>query len=214
MGTSSGNTVIVFDLDGTLIDVAARDYAVYRDLLVEDRLEPLPFARYWPLRRERTNLATVLEHSRPEAAAYLDRFVARRSSCYEAPAYLELDAVLPGVTQTLAGLAERYTCRLITSRTAESATKRQLDALGLTKYFKSVHVAAGDKGPVLRSFENVIMVVGDTEHDIRLARDHGYASFAVTTGMRSREFLAALEPTHLCDGIDGVPSVLAHRYEI
>ena len=33
MATSSNRRAVVFDLDGTLVEVSARDYAVYRDVL-------------------------------------------------------------------------------------------------------------------------------------------------------------------------------------
>lgn len=208
MATSSGKPVVVFDLDGTLVDVAARDYAVYRDVLIEDGWTPLPFSLYWPLRRERTPLPNVLACTVPDATAYLAGFVERRAARYESPCYLELDTVLPDVTTTLARLRERYACVLITSRRDAAATRQQLDALELSSCFQSVHVADGNKAVPLRTLARVVLIVGDTEHDICLARDHGYPSFAVSTGMRSRQFLAVGNPTYLADGLDELAAVL------
>jgi phosphoglycolate phosphatase-like HAD superfamily hydrolase len=211
MATSSDRPVIVFDLDGTLVDVAARDYAVYRDVLVEDGWTPLPCSEYWPLRRERTPLPDVLACTVPDATAYLAGFVVRRAARYESPRYLDLDTVLPEVATTLAGLAERYACVLITARRDAGSTRSQLDALDLARYFQAVHVADGNKAVPLRTLHRVALVVGDTEHDICLARDHGYPSFAVSTGMRSRQFLAAGRPTYLADGLGDLAAVLQHQ---
>jgi phosphoglycolate phosphatase len=208
MAISSGRPIVVFDLDGTLVDVAERDFAVYRDLLLEDGLTPLSFEQYWPLRREATPLPAVLAHSSPEAIKYLPGFVSRRSARYETLPYLQMDVLLPEVGRTLAAVGERYDCVLITSRTNAASTERQLSTLGLPPYFRAIHIANGDKGVPLRTLTGVALVVGDTEHDIRLANDHGYRSFAVTTGIRSRRFLANASPTYIADRLLEVLDVL------
>jgi phosphoglycolate phosphatase-like HAD superfamily hydrolase len=209
MAISSGKPVVVFDLDGTLVDVALRDFAVYRDLLLEDGLTPLSFERYWPLRREATELPAVLAYSSPAPMVYLPDFVSRRSARYETPPYLQMDTLLPGVARTLAAVGERYDCVLITSRADAVGTGQQLSALGMPAYFCAVHIANGDKAAVLRTLAGVVLVVGDTEHDVRLACNHGYPSFAVTTGMRSRRFLASVSPTYIADRLSDVLDVLA-----
>ena len=208
MDISSGRPVVVFDLDGTLVDVAARDYAVYRDVLVDNGLTPLPIERYWPLRRERTELAALLAHSVPSAVSYVPEFVARRGERYELSRYLALDAVFPDVPGTLTTLRQRYACVLITSRKDPLATGRQLEALGLDAYFDAVHVADNDKASVVRTLAGIVMIVGDTEHDIRLAAEHAHPSFAVTTGIRSRRLLADAGPTHLADCLADLVTIL------
>lgn len=208
MAISSSKPVVVFDLDGTLVDVAVRDFAVYRDLLVEDGLMPLSFEQYWPLRREATALPTVLAHSSPEPIAYLPDFVARRSVRYETAPYLHMDVLLPEVARTLAAVGERYDCVLITSRTNAATTESQLSTLDLPRYFCAVHIANGDKAVALRTLAGVVLVVGDTEHDIRLGHDHGYPSFAVTTGIRSRRFLNDAGATYVADRLADVLDVL------
>ncbi len=44
-------TPIIFDLDGTLIDVSARHYALYRSVISEQGVEALPPDDYWQHRR-------------------------------------------------------------------------------------------------------------------------------------------------------------------
>jgi phosphoglycolate phosphatase-like HAD superfamily hydrolase len=134
--------------------------------------------------------------------------VTRRAANYETSPYLELDVVLPGVGPTLRAVGERYDCVLITSRTNAVSAQQQLFLLALPDYFKAVHIANGDKSIPLRALRSVALVVGDTEHDIRLASDHGYPSFAVTTGIRSRRFLANAGPTYIGDQLWGVLDVL------
>jgi phosphoglycolate phosphatase-like HAD superfamily hydrolase len=208
MATSSGKKVIVFDLDGTLVEVGARDYAIYRDLLVEDGLTPLAFEPYWSLRRERTPLPDVLARSVDDAATYLAGFVARRDAVYEAPRYIELDRVLPTVPETLFRVRARYECVLITSRKDAAVTERQLVVLGLRSLLRAVHCCDGDKTVTLGTIADVALVVGDTEHDIRLGAHYGYPCFSVTTGIRSRGFLGEARPAYLADSLAELLDVL------
>lgn len=208
MATSSTRSAVVFDLDGTLVEVGARDYAVYRDLLGEDGLAVLPFAEYWPMRRNRIDLARLLGRSVDDPSAYLPGFVERRTARYEEPRYLALDKVLPDVCETLDQLGARHDCIVITSRKDAEATEQQLVALDLRRRVGTVHCCDGDKSAAFRRVADVVMVVGDTEHDIRLAQAHACRSFAVTTGIRSRDFLATQSPTYLADSLTDLLSVL------
>lgn len=208
MATSSNRRAVVFDLDGTLVEVSARDYAVYRDVLVDDRLAPLPCSEYWPLRRARTQLAAILAHSTEAPDTYMESFVERRESRYEAPEYLDLDTVLPTVHETLSVIQEQYHCVLITSRRDALATAHQLAKLQLRRYFQSVCCCNGHKGEALAVVTDVALIIGDTEHDIGLALGHGHRCVAVTTGMRSREFLEAYEPDYIADRLGEVLGLL------
>jgi len=208
MGTSSTRPSIVFDLDGTLVEVGARDFAVYRDLLIEDGLTPLPFSRYWQLRRERTPLVDVLAETVEQAAGYVSGYVERREIRYEAVKYLDLDTVLPTVQQTLASLSGRFECVLITSRRQARATEQQLVTLGLREHLRQVHCCDGEKTATVGLVENVALVVGDTEHDVRIAAHYGYRCFAVTTGIRSRQFLIEAGPTFVGDSLEELLRVL------
>ena len=48
---SSGLTPILFDLDGTLIDVSARHYFLYRSVISGQGVEALPEGDFWRHRR-------------------------------------------------------------------------------------------------------------------------------------------------------------------
>jgi phosphoglycolate phosphatase-like HAD superfamily hydrolase len=97
---------------------------------------------------------------------------------------------------------------LITAREDALATEQQLRARGIRPYLDAVYVANNNKAAALRQVKSATLVVGDTEHDIELATEFGYPCFAVTTGIRSREFLAEAHPTYLADSLSDLLAVL------
>jgi phosphoglycolate phosphatase-like HAD superfamily hydrolase len=50
-------------------------------------------------------------------------------------------------------------------------------------------------------------MVGDTEADVMAAKALGLVSCAVTSGLRSAEFLRALKPDYLIQSIEGLPVI-------
>jgi phosphoglycolate phosphatase-like HAD superfamily hydrolase len=52
------------------------------------------------------------------------------------------------------------------------------------------------------------VIVGDTEADVRSGKRLGLMTVAVSTGPRSAEFLAKLEPTRLLTRIEDLPPLL------
>jgi phosphoglycolate phosphatase-like HAD superfamily hydrolase len=204
---------IHFDLDGTLIDVSHRHYAVYSAIAQALGFSPLSAARYWSMKRVRTPLAQVLAQS--GATRHRDRFEAMWLALIEQDRYLEKDTLLPQTLAVLKQLRRKNTLLLITLRHSRRALARQLDRLKLTRMFDNV-ISGAPTGATPKFKVSLIRqysrpddwLVGDTEADIIAAKTLGLISCAVTTGLRSRDFLSVLKPDYVIDSIAGLSAAI------
>ncbi len=206
---------ILFDLDGTLLDVSRRHYSVYREILSRWTRAPLPFADYWALKRTKTPLRDVL--ARSGAEDLLESFGRVWLELIERPDYLEMDSMVARARDVLERLRESHRLGLVTLRQSPGALARQLRSLRLDELFQAVLVA-GDARTDTSSKARLIAahqpprggwLVGDKEADIEAARALGLHSCAVTWGLRSRDFLRALRPEALADGVEEIPEVVS-----
>ena len=196
--------VLIFDCDGILVDPSMRDYHLYVGGLREQGLDPLPFKRYWTLRRRPMTTAELMR----DVELDLSRFRQYRFDNTETEENLRLDEMFPCVPWVLAECSKKYDCRVVSSRFRQDTTDVQLARLGITRYFSSIHALAGPKLEFIRGIPNVHAVVGDTEHDVLPAKELGVLSLAIATGIRCREFLEGLNPTHVFDDLSQVLEVL------
>jgi phosphoglycolate phosphatase-like HAD superfamily hydrolase len=204
---------LYFDLDGTLVDVRARHYAVYSDILREMAVRPLPEGVYWGRRRAGEGTSSIVRDLPGELRA---RFSAAWLERVELPEYLVLNRVYAGVPETLRVLSAGHRLVLLTLRRRRDALEDELSRTGLAEFFgETVSPAArGDpprKAELLRgaSQDNETWVVGDSEADIDLASDLGARCFCVTEGVRSAEFLRARGARLLAPSVRPLPGLLA-----
>jgi phosphoglycolate phosphatase-like HAD superfamily hydrolase len=207
---------VFFDLDGTLSDVRQRHYRVYSDSVHVLGGQPLPMTTYWQLKRDNMAWPMVLERSGVNgnrSPEFLDAFVAR----IERPDYLKLDELFSGSLHTLAAIAPRFSRYLVSLRRHHDLLVTQIDRLGLAPHFE--HVRSSASGPDASDTKFRLMreelssgefgvIVGDTEADVRSGKRLGLMTVAVSTGVRSAEFLAKLEPTRLLTRIEDLPPLL------
>jgi phosphoglycolate phosphatase-like HAD superfamily hydrolase len=196
---------VVLDLDGTLIDVSKRHYAVYRDVLAELGGEALPFERYWELKRSSTPWPELLGNG--HVAPFLAAFRAR----IEQPRYLGLDSAFPFTHDVIEALAE-HELHLVTLRQSRGALTDQLNRLDLVRQFKTItsdrHATKVDLiRSIARGQETI--VVGDTESDVMAARELHASAVAVTSGLRSEAILRRSEPDVLIEDISSLPDIVA-----
>jgi dolichol-phosphate mannosyltransferase len=198
---------ILFDLDGTLLDVSRRHYSVYSDILTEWNRSPLPFAQYWALKRDKTPLSVILAKSGAEdltesfGPVWLERI--------ERHDYLEKDSLVAHGRELLDLLRKRHRLFLVTLRHSLKASAEQLRRLSLDDAFQAVLIA-GDpeaggscKADLIgtRLPEATGWLVGDTEADVEAARAIGLQSCSVTWGLRSPNFLHALQPDAIVEDV-------------
>jgi len=221
--TSAGRTLtsnslaVVFDLDGTLLDVEARHHHVYSSACRELGGVPLDRAEYWQLRRQRAGSPDILARSGITGDRYT-AFETAFQAQIELPESLGFDVLFPDVIPLLAKVSAVHGCVLVAQRAAPVALQAQLAVLGVTPYFQAIETAPSHSEPAFQVKAGLIrkavhsdmhgVVIGDTEADVMAATALRYQSIAVASGTRDRDILEQQEPDHLVDDLSGVEHAL------
>lgn len=206
-------STLVIDLDGTLLDVRRRLTACYRDVCLGLGLEPLPADEYWALKREACDSRQLLARSGDASGEFYDRFLQAWLQKVEGEAYLAMDTLQPAAAERLAlWTAGGCTLVLATMRQSRSRVLRQLGGLGVLCFFRGIVISSYRDGALGKARQVAEVVdnprsclwVGDTESDVDAARHFGCRSWAVASGLRTRDYLAALRPDFLSEHIGDV----------
>jgi phosphoglycolate phosphatase len=211
---------LVFDLDGTLLDVSARHHHVYSAVCVSLGGEPLARAAYWHLKRQRTPLAEILRQSGLDESQSAG-FEAQFAELIEVPDSLGFDVLFPETIPVLTRLAATYRCALVSLRSSTTALRAQLAVFALTPFFEIIEIAASGPDPAFQKArlirktvpdDDPAVVIGDTEADVAAANALGYLSIAVCSGIRDRDILEQDSPSYLIDNIGGVEDALRRAH--
>jgi phosphoglycolate phosphatase len=211
--------LLVFDLDGTLIDSAPDLRAAINVMLRERGCGPLSLAQIRALIGDgvpalvaRALAASGLD---PEAGAdALPRFL----QLYEADA-VRLTRPYPGVPETLAGLRRRGYCTAICTNKPQHATMTVLEGLGLAPLFDAV--AGGDRFAVKKPDPGHILgllatlgaraeaaaMIGDNENDAAAAHAAGLPLILMRYGY-ARVDPTTLGAAALLDNFADLPAAL------
>ena len=204
-------TAILFDLDGTLIDVSARHYSLYRNVISEQAVETLSPGDYWRHRRAGESTIDLLAAT---PGVDVERFTAAWMEQIERPDWLALDEPYEGAIQIIEALRPECELVLITLRRDRVALMDQLDALRMRTFFTSVIC----QGPELISGKHLLRgvaeltpggyAVGDTEADIELASETGRQAICVSYGVRSGRYLAGRGAETVIGSLRELPEVI------
>ncbi|HZP26528.1 MAG TPA: HAD family hydrolase [Dehalococcoidia bacterium] len=206
---------VYFDLDGTILDVSRRYYAVYSTLLTQLGSAPLQEDEYWRLRRANAGPREFL----PDLDTIgREVFAQGWLRAIESDRSLELDSPFPGVRETLRSLSKEHRLVLVTLRRSRERLLGQLRALALDVFFVKVLTTdnqgqPGDlKGRLVKRDSighREAIVVGDSEADVQAARHAGLPVACVCSGIRNRDFLTELAPDALIESLTQLPPLLA-----
>lgn len=220
--------LLLFDIDGTLV----RTNGVGRSSVERAFAERLG----GPIRTDavtfsgKTDPQIIREILIANDVDATDDLVDEVLALYEETAYHTLQPnhveLLPGTAALLDGLARRSDVQLgLLTGNVRRMAYRKLDAVGLGKYFPfgafgSDHAdryqlpsigLARARAHATHPFEGDDMVIiGDTEHDIRCGRSLGATSVAVCTGRYTRADLAPHDPDILFDDLSDVEAFFVH----
>ena len=201
--------LIVFDWDGTLMDSAAAIVAAIQ-AASQDLELPVPDDR---------SARHVIGLGLQDALSYL--FPELDASGYESVAdryrwhYLARDHAIPlfdGVLEMVAEIAAAGILLAVATGKSRRGLDRALDATGLAPVFQTTRCAdeAFSKphpAMLLEIMDELAtgaahtLMVGDTTHDLDMARNARVASVGVTYGAHSRENLSACAPLALLDTV-------------
>lgn len=204
-------TPILFDLDGTLIDVSARHYSLYRSVMTELGVEALPRDEYWRHRRAGESTIDLLSAT---PGVDVERFTEAWMEGIERPDWLALDEPYEGAIEIIKALQPEHELVLITLRRDRVALMDQLDALELEPYFTNVIC----HGPELVRGKHLLRgvaeltpggyAVGDTEADIELAAETGRRAICLSYGVRSGCYLAGRGAETVIASLRELPEVI------
>jgi phosphoglycolate phosphatase-like HAD superfamily hydrolase len=206
---------LYLDLDGTLVDVKRRHHLAYAEAAASVGLEPVAQREYWARRRRGASTMELAPADEERRATFLETWLAEVESAEN----LRLDTLIPGTRRTLGDLSERYELALVTLRRDWGSLMEQLGWLKLMDFFSAVYSRGRSEGCgsskaylielATVELDERSLVVGDSEEDVRAARQVGLGCVAVTTGVRGRRYLEALGPDHLLSSIAGLPGLLS-----
>ena len=209
---------IFIDFDGTLVDIAPRHYRVYKKCVKELGGTPLDKEEYWKKKRANVSWDELLPLSGlgiDKKDAYLKLFIDRIESQEE----LGADELFKDSLRTLEQLrANGNKLYLLSLRRNAAALDWQIEHLGIRHLFEKILSGHSDtkEGTLLKKADIVrqtvdnpseVVIIGDTEADIAAAQQLGATSIALMSGIRNEEFLSAMHPNHLVDGIGNVDDI-------
>lgn len=215
--------LLVFDWDGTLMDSEARIVSCLSMTLSDLGLPALG----------RDALLNVIGLGLPEAVAtllpgaeaelirrFIDRYRYHFLSDHHAPAVL-----FPGARETLTALDARGYLLAVATGKGRRGLEQSLDDTACRELFSLTRCAdetASKPDPrMLQEIMDVLdvaprdtLMIGDTEYDLRMARNAGAQALAVSYGVHTRERLLACEPLGCLDAIsDILPWLEGMRHE-
>lgn len=130
--------------------------------------------------------------------------------------------LFPGAAETIAGLHQAGFLLAVATGKSRRGLDRALDATGLRPYFHATRCAdeASSKphpGMLLELMKELgaaqdrTLMIGDTTHDMGMARAAGVPRVAAVYGAHAREALLPFEPLACVDGFEDLRRWLAHN---
>lgn len=173
--------LLVFDLDGTLIDSAADISASLNRTLARLGRERVPHERV--LAAIGSGVRKLIERvTAPPIEPVMEAFLE-----HYAEHLLDETALFPGVIETLAKLPGR---KIVLSNKPAALSKRIVEGLGILRFFEAVY--GGDSFPVRKPDPECWrlatvgsshpVMIGDSGTDVQTAKNAGAPAIAVTYG--------------------------------
>jgi len=215
--------LLVFDLDGTLIDSSRTIYeatmAAFKQLnldieLKREDLDARIGAHFEDIFRD-------LNIDVGDFDLFLKTFLCNYMD------FINYSSVYPSVVETLEALRKDYKLAVLTTK-AQWQAERVIAEFDLTKYFDFI-MGRRDGMPVKPDPEPYLflcrelgvkpeesVMVGDTEYDVQCGHNVGAKIVAVTYGYRERGFLEGERPDYIIDNMKDIlslPVVMNRRGE-
>lgn len=213
--------IVIFDLDGTLIDTAPDLIHTLNTILATENIPAIPFDTARPMigAGVRPLLERALaERGQNPGEAAMDALFARYISHYQ-DHIADYSRPYPGLEAALDRLgAHGFTLAVCTNK-YETLSLRLLDALGLTSRFAAI--CGQDTFPMKKPDPETLrltiaraggdaaraVMVGDSDTDVRVARAAGIPVIGVDFGY-TRIPMADLLPDRLIGHFDALPSAV------
>jgi len=204
---------VIFDLDGVIMKFRLDSQGIKREVIArleEEGLTPKALSPADPFAKIKESARSIFE-SQGRDGAWIEAVMGEVEGI---PVRHEVEAakaaeMLPGAREILVNLKGRRLRLAIFTYNNSLATEIALTRNGLKGYFELV--AARDSVPrpkpnplhldfVLKSLtvgRDEAIVVGDSEMDIKPCKELGVRVVAISTGVRSADYLRGLSPDYL-----------------
>ena len=201
-----------------MVDIAPRHYRVYQKCVKALGGTPLDKEEYWEMKRANVSWDKLLPLSSlsiNEKDRYFKLFIDRIESQEE----LGADELFKDSLHTLDQLrANGNKLYLLSLRRNAATLDWQIKHLGIRHLFEKILSGHSDtkEGTLLKKADIVrqtvdnpseVIIIGDTEADIAAAQQLGATGIALMSGIRNEEFLSAMHPNHLVDGIGDIDNI-------
>lgn len=215
---------VIFDLDGVIMKFKLDSQGIKREVisrLEEKGLTPKALSPTDPFSKIRESTRSIFASQGRDDGWVED--VMREVE--EIPMRHEVEAakvaeMLPGARETLAALRESGLKLAIFTYNNSQAAEIALTRYGLKEYFELV--VARDSVPrpkpnplhldfVLKSLmveRDEAIVVGDSEMDIKPCKELGVRVVAISTGVRSADYLRGLSPDYLIGNLSELKPIV------
>lgn len=216
--------IVIFDLDGTLVDTAPDLLASLNHVLVAEGIRPVVFEEMTYLVGQGARDMIVRAHALRGADLDLVRLPALLDMLVEH--YLAempgLSQPYPGVIKAMDRLKKSGFALAICTNKLERLAVPLVEKLGLSSYFDVItggdtfSVRKPDAGHILSTIEKAggdparAVMIGDSVNDIKAASNAGIASIAVPFGY-SDVPVESLSPTHIIAHFDELTPELVEK---
>jgi len=213
--------IILFDFDGTLVDVKDKYYHVYCDFLKKHKAKPMGLDKFWDLKRSACDSDKILSSSGMDTG-YSNEFLAHTIDKIENPENLKKDKLIKGALTVLFELKKNHQLYLVSARRNKENLISQLKENKIFECFEKI-ITPRRFFKTVNNFENtpksevltemglnnaVNLIVGDSGMDMLTSKKINALSCAVNTGIRSTEILKSYQPDFMIDSIsDFLPIV-------
>lgn len=214
-------TLLIFDLDGTLVDTAQDITDAFNHAASPLGIKPLSVERVTSMVSGGiSNLIDRMFALRSDSSwgsAPEQKTLAMRSFLsYYSDHLLDNSRPYPGVSETLSVMS-CYRMAVISNK-REGLSRKVLEGTGLARHFACIlgSDSASEKKPSpvpvfevlkrLNAVKEEAVIVGDSDFDIETGKNAGIRTIAVTYGFRERS--ALLEADYLIDSFSALPALI------
>ena len=191
---------VFLDVDGPILDVSARYYAVHRAIAGD----AISHDFFWEQKRAGMGGRAIVEHNGLDVAA--DEYARRWVAEIEASEHMHLDVLQDGVLDAMTALRGFAEVAFVSLRQNGEQLREQLIGLGVATRDDIVLTASPleGHGPDLkvdriqrryRTLDPEDAIVGDTRIDLEAGKALGIRTIGVTCGIRTQADLEKASPS-------------------
>lgn len=199
---------IFFDLDGTLLDSKERLYRLFCDITKQTILQ---FDDYWQLKRAMYNHRKILSDYLHYSVEEIISFEKCWMTLIETDEYLMLDKPFSFTESVLQHLTQKkIKLFVVTARQDKVNTLKQLNNIGLTRFFSNIFVteSKSSKAELILEAEVCLaktdFLIGDTGLDVNACKELEIRSMAVLSGFRNKSVLLKYKPDYIENDIQAI----------